>query len=329
MNIEQVRDALSRRSAISEEAFVILQSIAELLNAGKESVAREMILRALENRGDFGNEEPILDALVRETGLFPYANEENLSLADSIAYEYHRPGNMENSLVFHREQAEVYRRLLEGESMILSAPTSFGKSRIIDALIASGRFQNVAVLVPTLALIDETRRRLSSFSRTFKLVTQASQAPGERNIFVFTAERANAYENFPKIDFVVVDEFYKIGALSEDKQRTVALNQAFYKLVKGGTQFYMLGPCVKRIPRGFEERFHCTFYFTEFATVVSEEVPVPETTDDIATLIGLCQGLNEPTLIFCRSPKRVNDVAQALVEGRVGFNSACQMPPTG
>jgi RAD3-like DEAD/DEAH box helicase/helicase-like protein len=321
MNIQEVRDILNRGAAIHNEGFNILQCIADLLNSGREPLAREMILRALEHRKEFADTELILDALVRETGLFPYANEENLSLADSIAYEYHRPSNMEEPLVFHREQAEVYRRLLDGESVILSAPTSFGKSRIIDAVIASGRFNNIAVIVPTIALIDETRRRLSTFSGSFKLITQVSQLPGSKNIFVFTAERANAYEDFPSLDFIVLDEFYKIGALSEDKQRTVALNQAFYKLVKGGAQFYMLGPCVKRIPRGFEERYRCVFYLTQFATVVSEEIPVPETADDVATLVGLCKGLNEPTLIFCKSPKRVNEVARALVEAGVGFHS--------
>jgi rhodanese-related sulfurtransferase len=321
MNIQEARDVLKRPDAIDDRGFDILQCIAGQLNAGREPVAREMILRALEHRERFADTEVILDALVREMGLFPYANEENLSLSDSIAYEYHKPSNMDEPLVFHREQAEIYHRLLNGENLILSAPTSFGKSRIIDALVASGRFKNVAVIVPTLALIDETRRRLSSFSGRFKLVTQVSQVPSDKNIFVFTAERANAYEQFPPLDLVVVDEFYKIGALSEDRQRTVALNQAFYKLVKGGAQFYMLGPSVKQIPPGFEQRYRCSFYPTDFATVVSEEIPVPETEDDIATLVGLCQGLDQPTLIFCRSPKRVNEVARALVEAGVGPGS--------
>lgn len=321
MNTTELRDILKRQDAIHSEAFNILQSIASLLNSDRERLGREMVLRALEHRQAFGDTGPILDSLVRESGLFPYVEENNLSLADAIAYEYHRPSNMREGIVFHREQAEVYRRLLDGESIILSAPTSFGKSRIIDAVIASGRFKNVAVIVPTLALIDETRRRLSGFSDSFKVITQTSQLPDGKNIFVFTAERANAYDHFPALDFIIVDEFYKIGALTEDKQRTVALNQAFYKLVGGGAQFYMLGPCVKQIPKGLEQRYPCAFYRTDFSTVVSEETRVPDTGDETATLVGLCKGLDEPTLIFCRSPKRVNEIVRALVENGVGFRS--------
>jgi len=321
MNLSEARAALSAPDRIVTERFAILRLIANLVNSEKQAEARELLLRALEHRELFDEVEPILDALVREVGLFPYAEVENLDLSDRIAYEYHKPQNLEDVVVFHREQAEIYRRLLEGESVILSAPTSFGKSRIIDAVIASQHYRNIVVIVPTLALIDETRRRLAAFAPHYKIVTQVSQEPGDRNVFVFTAERANAYRLFPRIDFVVIDEFYKIGALSEDKHRTVALNQAFYRLVKGGAQFYMLGPCVKEIPPGLEERFRCTFYPTTFATVVSEEVTVPDSDDDIRSLVNLCRSLSEPTLIFCRSPKRVNEVAGALVSAGLGLDS--------
>ncbi len=321
MNLSDLRAALSAPDRIVSERFKILRSIAGLLNSERQSEAREALLRALEHRELFDEMEPILDALVRETGLYPYAEVENLDLSDRIAYEYHRPENLEGVLVFHREQADIYRRLLGGESVILSAPTSFGKSRIIDAVIASQHYQNIVVIVPTLALIDETRRRLAAFAQHYKIITQVSQEPADRNVFVFTAERTNAYRMFPRVDFVVIDEFYKIGALAEDKHRTVALNQAFYRLVKSGAQFYMLGPCVKEIPPGLEERFRCTFYPTTFATVVSEEVAVPDSDNDIQSLVGLCRSLSEPTLIFCRSPKRVNEVASALVNAELGLTS--------
>lgn len=317
MNSSELRAALSLKDGLQSHGFEILRSIAALNNSGSDIEAREMILRALEHREEFREMEPILDALVRESGLFPYLNEAHLSLSDQIAYEFHKPLNQEDEIVFHRQQAEIYRRLMDGENVILSAPTSFGKSRIIDAIIAAERFDNIVVVVPTIALIDETRRRLAAFSNKYKIVTQVSQHPGRRNVFVFTAERANAYQKFPKIGFLVIDEFYKIDALSEDKQRTVALNQAFYRFIKGGAQFYMLGPCIRQIPTGLEERLKCTFYPTQFATVVSEEIRVDPGGDDINALVELCRTINEPTLIFCKSPKRVNAIARALFEAGI------------
>jgi hypothetical protein len=315
MNIEQLRTALRSPETVSAQAFTIVRNIAQLHgDPDHRAIAHEFVLRALEHRDRFGSSEQILTALAREVGLFPYLKPESLGLKDSVAYEFHRPINMGSEFVFHREQGEVYRRLLAGESVILSAPTSFGKSRIVDALIASGQYENIAIIVPTLALIDETRRRLSDFSDQYKLVTHLSQKPGKKTIFVFTAERAVSYESFGKVQFFVIDEFYKLGALSEDTSRTVALNQAFYKLKRGGAQFYLLGPSIERIPEGIERAYRCYFYPTTYTTVASEQIRVPGRDQDaIERLVTLCKGLHEPTLVFCRSPARVNEVARALI----------------
>jgi hypothetical protein len=314
---------LSDPIAVARDPFNLLKHLVAAFNKGEENICRELTFYALESRTAFGEHQQILQSLVRELGLFPYVSEETLGLNDSIAYEYHRPVDFDEPIVFHREQAEVFRRLLDGDNIILSAPTSFGKSKVIDAIVASGRYKNIVVIVPTIALIDETRRRLSRFSARFKLVTQQSQEPAEQNIFVFTAERAVGYEKFPHVDFFVIDEFYKIGALSEDPKRTVALNHAFYKLVKGGAQFYLLGPCVREIPAGFEERFRCRFYPTSFATVASEVIRVQQSPENLKALAELVASLaGEPTLIFCKSPKRVNQVVGALLEANINSPSS-------
>lgn len=324
MTFDELKSQLGDQGAVARQPFALLKEMTRLFNSRtdgssrSEDQCRDVVFRALEHRESFAGYQPILDGLVRELGLFPYMEESPLSLKDSIAYEYHRPLTFGEPMVFHREQAEVYRRLLDGDNIILSAPTSFGKSRVIDAIIASERYKNIVVVVPTIALIDETRRRLSRFSPEFKVVTQVSQSPGARNIFVFTAERANVYEDFPQIDFFVIDEFYKIGAVAADQKRTVALNHAFYKLSKGGGQFYLLGPCVRQIPEGLEERFRCRFFPTTYATVASDLIRVKRSGSDLNTLCQLVKELRgEPTLIFCKSPKSTNEVAKALLDAEV------------
>lgn len=322
IDIASLRETLRTPDAVRRNAFEVLRAIAGLAsNSEHELFAHEMVLRALENRVHFAKYGAVLDSLVRSVGLFPYLELGALSFRDAVAYEFHRPENMGEDFVFHREQAEVYQRLMDGGSVILSAPTSFGKSKIIDAIIASERFRNLAVVVPTLALIDETRRRLAQFSDRYKIITHLSQQPAGSNIFVLTAERAVAYEHFPPIEFFVIDEFYKLNAMSEDQTRTVALNQAFYKLRKFGGQFYLLGPNIQRIPDGLEAAFRCYFYPTKFTTVVSEQITVPGKGSDIERLVKLCRNLEEPTLIFCRSPARVNEVAHALLSAHVGIDT--------
>src|SRR5271157_1353520 len=133
LSIDDLREALRSGQTVAERAFDILMAISILVNAdGTDELAREMVLRALSQREQFGGFSVMLDALARAVGLFPYASPDDLDLRDRIAHEFHRPLNMPDDFVFHREQAEIYQRLLAGESVILSAPTSFGKSRIID-----------------------------------------------------------------------------------------------------------------------------------------------------------------------------------------------------
>lgn len=330
MTLNELRNTLSTEQQIEANPFRVLHEISAYVNKpDTESTGRELVLRALDKRELFEGFAEILESLTRAVGLFPYLDYDRLSFKDSLAYEAHRPSAMAESFVLHRAQAEIYRRLVDGENVILSAPTSFGKSRIIDALIATEKYTNIAVVVPTIALIDETRRRLAAFRERYKIVTQVTQEPGERNIFVFTAERINAYDGLPPIDFFVIDEFYKIGALSEDETRTVALNQAFYRLHKGGGQFYMLGPNIREVPEGLEDRFRCFFYSTHFATVVSEVIPVYGWKDEVERLVHLAEDLDDQTLVFCRSPKRVNEVVSALVEKEVcghggGFADAAE-----
>jgi hypothetical protein len=315
---DELRKSLSTDAFVEENGFQLLRAISYYVNNPEtEDLGREFVLRALEKRECFGDLQVILESLTRQVGLFPYLEPKTLSFRDLLAYELHRPPSMDETFVFHRAQAEVYRRLIEGENVVLSAPTSFGKSRIIDAIIASGKYKNIALIVPTIALIDETRIRVAGFSEKFKIISQLSQKPEEKNIFVFTAERLNGYEYLPNIDFFVIDEFYKIGALKDDEPRTVSLNQAFYRLHKAGGQFYMLGPNIRQIPEGLQAKFRCFFYSTNFATVVSEVIRVTKGTNDLERLVYLAKDIDDQTLIFCRSPNRVNEVAKVLIENEV------------
>ena len=179
--------------------------------------------------------------------MFPYLNPHELGTADQIAWEFNRPANMPEQIVFHEPQTRVYRALLRGHNVVLSAPTSFGKSLVTDAVIASGKFRNVLIVVPTIALMDETRRRLSQrFRGQFKIITHTSQSLADRNVFVLTQERVLERELFQLVELVVIDEFYKLSprkkAGKEEDTRCARLNEVLYRAVKAQKQFYLLGP---------------------------------------------------------------------------------------
>ena len=319
----------------SDNVLSILKTLCLLVSRAQtdyDPKTQELVLRVLDRRDLFQEYTDILNSLVRQVGLYPYLDMENISERDALALEMHRPENfyqtdnknnapeknVQRGYVFHKVQAEVFGRILDGESVILSAPTSFGKSAIIDALIESGKFQNIVIVVPTIALIDETRRRLSRYRDTHKVITHASQAPAVRNIFVFTQERVVDYPELPSLDLFIIDEFYKLNPLA-DKERAATLNHAFYKLSKKAKQFYLLGPNIQAIPPGFPERFRCQFFRTDYSTVVTELTRItPTKGNELTELVELCRGLVGPTLIFCASPAKARKIANALLDGKIG-----------
>jgi hypothetical protein len=328
----EVARILRAGAAKPDNAFEILQSLCWQAGCVQESAQphlQELVLRALDQREAFRNCGDMLNGLVRHLGLYPYLDVKELGLKDAIARELHRPSVMagerqdgqeenlesEKGLVFHRVQAEVFRLLLNGKNVILSAPTSFGKSSLIDALIDTGKFSNIVIVVPTIALIDETRRRLVAYKETHKVITHASQALSRQNVFVLTQERAVDFPDLPDIDLFVLDEFYKLDPRG-DAPRAMTLNHAFYKLTKKAKQFYLLGPNIHGVPPGFLERFRSQFIRTDFATVVTELIPVTsQPGQEMERLLSLCGELKGPTLVYCSSPGRVRKVTELLAEG--------------
>lgn len=315
MSLEALRETLATPERIMQDPFALVKQICQVRNERQwDDTAQELILRALEHRSAFGSATAVLDALVRDAGLFPYLHPEELGIADLLAFEAHRPPDLDR-FVFHHPQAKVFYALMSGKSVVLSAPTSFGKSLIIDAIVATKRFNNIVVVVPTLALIDETRRRLAQFRDDYAIITQSSQKPGPRNIFVMTQERVLESRHLDEVDFFVIDEFYKLTPTTDDDERSAILNQVFYILSKKCKHFYLLGPGIRGLSENFKQSLRFEFFHEPYHTVVSELHRVSAGRKPLETLKELATSLSDPTLVFCSSPDRAKSISEVLPEG--------------
>jgi len=318
LDLDTLRDLVWDRERFLADPFAALRALGTAASTPREGtdeerLVRSMVIRCLEYREDLGTEVAVLDALVRRLGLFPYlAPDAALSSADALALEAHRSPAGGGEVIFHAMQAAVYWRLLEGENVILSAPTSFGKSLIIDALLLTGRYRNMAIVVPTLALIDETRRRYARYGTDYKIITHGTQTLGEKNVFVLTQERLIEREDLPELDFFAVDEFYKLASSDE---RAELLNRVFYRLRKSGAQYYLLGPNIEGLDEALPETLRREFLLSEDTTVALDVERVAAGGDRDVALLSLCSRLEEPTLIFAGSPAKAHAAAAALLAG--------------
>ncbi|WP_230986439.1 DEAD/DEAH box helicase [Cohnella fermenti] len=279
--------------------------------------AREILFRLLDRKQSLPQAIlPVLFDYVENLGYYPYleANKEGMSLKSTLHYEFFRSENIPE-IVMHQKQAEVYNLLSNERSVILSAPTSFGKSLIIEEIVASNKYNNIVIILPTLALIDEVRQKLSRYAGVYKLIFTTKQRIGEKNIFILTPEKFIELENFPQVEFFIIDEFYKVSYNNDDDERVNVLNHVFYKLMKQTKSFYLLGPNIDTIPNTFEETYGCEFLSTNYATVATDEIYINRNPgNEFEQLKELLDQLEEPTLIYCQSPASSEKHAKLLAE---------------
>lgn len=217
---------------------------------GKENLAREELIKIL-NFHKIQNlpYSELVNHLIRQTGLFPYLDEETSSWEERFVIEAFKV-NIGNDVyrTLHREQAQLLRSLVSGKSIAVSAPTSFGKSFVIDAFIELRKPNNVVIIVPTIALTDETRRRLyKKFANDHKIITTTDVELAEKNILIFPQERAFYYlDKFAEIDILIVDEFYK-ASVNFDKDRAPDLIKAIIQFGAKAKQRYFLAPNISKL----------------------------------------------------------------------------------
>lgn len=258
---------------------------------------------------------PLVSSLARSTGLWNYIETEWADETDALVAEAVTAPEL-GGVTFHREQIKALDALLAGRNLILSAPTSFGKSLLIDALLSTERYRRVAVVLPTIALLDEFRRRFRDrFSEKFKLVMHQSEtSTDEPTIFLGTQERLIYREDLGDLDLTVVDEFYKLDPDRRD-ERSITLNAAVYRLLKRSKQFFFLGPNIDKISVAPESRWNFEFLRTRFSTVAVETLDlqgVPDKHERLIEEIG--EDRNWPALVFISSPGRANKLAIELSE---------------
>lgn len=319
INSHDIRTQLKSNEWVNDP-FQLLNAISNICTSNVD-LGREFVIRALERRDDLENEyKNIVDELAMQVGLYPYIFDDvglvKLSLRSAIMHAAHRADGAMEDFVLHSAQARVLRKLMAGESIILSAPTSFGKSLLIDIVIAAKDFKNIVLIVPTLALVEETRRRMSRFMDRYSIITTSNQRLGEQNIFVLTQERFLSMENeIPEVDFFAIDEFYKLS-ISDEGDRATQLNQAFLKLTNTGAQFYLLGPSIRSIPDIVKEKLDCNFLIEDFQTVAIELHLLSKKPNKDEALARLLDTIDGQTMIYCQSPASTRKVLKEYLDLR-------------
>ena len=320
-----------------ENLFERCKEINDLLTQNKEQQARDSLIILLQELKDRKIKyTSLINHLIREVGLYPYINEETADWQDRFVCEAFKVGSGgDNVVTLHREQSYVLKALLNGEDLAISAPTSFGKSFIIDAFIEIKRPDIVVIIVPTLALTDETRRRLyKKFSRIYKIITTTGVELGKKNLFIFPQERALQYvAEIERIDLLIVVEFYKAGkiqgkTISAD-ERTPQLIEAISQFGKKASQKYFLAPNISELknnPLTTGMRFEMVDFNTVYTRLIREyqKFSTSENIEDqkYKSLERILLSTEQKSIIYVNSYSSIRSVTEQMV----GFLSDSNKP---
>lgn len=308
-----------------DDIFSICDKINSLLEIKKETEAREELIKLLDylESNNIGY-TPLINHLIRATGLYQYIKIENADWSDRFVAEVFKVNVGERKdLVLHREQSRILKRLLNNESIAISAPTSFGKSFIIDAFIAIKKPRNVVIIAPTISLADETRRRLyRKFSGEYRIITLSDEEMSENNIFIFPQERAfNYLDKLSEIDILIVDEFYKAGTIIEKGKKPILDNratkllQAILELNKKTKQRYFLAPNIadlKDNPFTKEMPFEKIDFNTVYTQIFEMYKDVKGNQDKEEKLLSILDGTKTKSLIYVGTYPNIDNVTSFL-----------------
>ena len=151
MNFLDVKNAISFLSNTSEitydDSFELSRFCSILLsNKESENQGRDIVIRVLDAWDKIPeNTKPIWNQLTEAAGLYPYVNPLYLSESTALRYEYHKSPFLKD-VYLHAEQQELSIELQNKRSVVVSAPTSFGKSLLIEEIIASKIYRQIVIL---------------------------------------------------------------------------------------------------------------------------------------------------------------------------------------
>ena len=310
---------------LNTEIFEECAQINALIENSNKAEARSMVINLLDKLRRDGNEyTPLINHVIREVGLFPYIDPKTALWEDQVVVEAFKANvGDETPVTLHSAQSHVLKRLLLGDNIAVSARTSFGKSFIVDAFIAIRQPENVVMIVPTIALADETRRRIEhKFSHKYKIITTTDATITERNIFIFPQERSFAYlDKLEKIDMLIVDEFYKASSMFDD-DRSSSLLSAIIELGRISRQKYYLAPNIHKIADNVFTQGMQFMRLTDFKTVITKAAKIyekrrsDENVDEFKknNLVNILQNNTAKTLVYAGSYNNINKVSTILAD---------------
>lgn len=340
---------LLEKSITDEEKVKLLSIAIVLINHEDENLQRLGYRIALLYSIETKDYKPIYE-LALNNGLMPVANLINeLNNYENSFFNTFIQSHIDifknNNIVFTEQQFLLNNFFKEKEknSLVIIAPTSYGKSELILKSLKQNNNRKICIIVPTKALLAQTRKRILNENITWikKIVIHHEMYnfnDESSAVFVLTQERLyrllNSNPEF-SFDIVFIDEAHNL--LNDDpRSRLLAsaicilehrnINVAFkfltpflvnvnnlelrytqYKAEYFKIDEYVKSECLYLID--FRERKECSFFYDQF---LNQFFNYPSEYKNHVDLIT--QASTSKNIIYVNSPKKLQEFAVDLAK---------------
>lgn len=298
------QNVVGQESKISVGEYNCLVGYASILSlsdiVSDKSLAYEIIARLLESVSTYSDHTALVaDSILARLGNFPGSellqarfpvSKESVSFQIAIEKIARRAENtITEGVALTDFQIKLYESLKEEKSLSVSAPTSAGKSHVLNLdlirRVVAENVSGIVYLVPTRALISEVSARIRTTLRNEGLenvlVKTVPIAPSEidlesKVVYVLTQERLlsllKPQNKGLKISSIFVDEAHELGK----GKRGVTLENAIDLVLKRFpfSEIYFVSPLIKN-PGSFLSLFNRVSsgkFFTETFSPVLQNI---------------------------------------------------------
>lgn len=210
-----------------------------------------------------------IDELIKDTRLYVfesmrYSTSETIDWFDVLPRGIY---TRKSGVVLTKDQLSILEAYSTNRRLVVSAPTSFGKTMIASEIIREYSYKKIVLVFPVIALLYEMTAKLKGFSEQgYKIITSVKQFEecnfeADHFICILTPERClNLIEEtnaLHYIDFFMIDEIYKIDNRFvnevEDSvyidEREKVFRYILYRLSKTSADCYLAGPYFNDFPK--------------------------------------------------------------------------------
>lgn len=178
----------------------------------------------------YDEEKPMLDASsMQALGLNMYVKTNDMKLR---LYNSFCRSTYDDKVIMHQQQIECLNYLMKGDNLLISAPTSFGKTFVALEYMCRKKLDNIVFVVPTLALMNELFSKIRmKFGEEYNIVQNGYENVDSKNIFIIVPERADVelLSKVKCIDLLIFDEIYKLQRSTSNKnERNRRFSLSFY-----------------------------------------------------------------------------------------------------